>query len=108
MGNAIDTVNFSQNKTAIDRLTGIIDTSRTLGFAVAIILGLSSLLIAFNTIRLAIYTARDEIEVINLVGASHWYVRGPFVIAGILYGVVSGLIVLVLLYPITLYLGPGS
>ncbi len=108
VGSAIDTVNFSQNKTAIDRLTGIINTSRTLGFAIALVMGLASLLIAFNTIRLAIYTARDEIEVMNLVGASHWYVRGPFVIAGILYGVVSGLIVLILLYPLTLWLGPGS
>ena len=108
VGNAIDTVNFSQNKTAIDRLTSIINTSRALGFGIALVLGLASLLIAFNTIRLAIYTARDEIGVMNLVGASHWYVRGPFVIAGILYGVISGLIVLILLYPITLYLGPGS
>lgn len=108
VGNAIDTVNFSQNKSAIDRLTGIIATSRTLGLAIALMLGLASLLIAFNTVRLAIYTAREEIEVMNLVGASHWYVRGPFMVAGVLYGVISGLVVLVLLYPLTLWLGPGS
>src|SRR6185369_6680168 len=76
--------------------------------AVAIVFGLASLLIAFNTIRLAIYTARDEIGVMNLVGASHWYVRGPFMIAGILYGLISGMIVIVLLFPITIWLGPGS
>ena len=107
-GSAIDTVNFYQNKTAIDRLTSVIDTSRTAGFGVALILALSSLLIAFNTIRLAIYTARDEIGVMNLVGASHWYVRGPFVVAGVLYGVISGLIVLIVLYPLTAWIGPGS
>ncbi len=108
VGTSIDTINFQQNKTAIDRLTSIINTSRTLGFGIALVLGLASLLIAFNTIRLAIYTARDEIGVMNLVGASHWYVRGPFVIAGVLYGVISGLIVLILLYPVILYMGPGS
>lgn len=107
-GGAIDKVNFDQNKTAIDRLTGIIQTSQALGFAIALILGLSSLLITFNTIRLTIYTARDEIGVMNLVGASPWYVRGPFVVSGVLYGVISGLIVLIALYPITLWLGPGS
>ena len=69
---------------------------------------LASVLIAFNTIRLAIYTARDEIGVMNLVGAAHWYVRGPFMVAGVLYGVVSGVVVLLLLYPITIWLGPGS
>ena len=107
-GSAIDKVNFDQNKTAIDRLTNIIQTSKTLGFAIALVLGLASLLITFNTIRLTIYTARDEIGVMNLVGASHWYVRGPFVVEGVLYGVISGIIVLVALYPLTLWLGPGS
>ena len=108
VGASIDKVNFSQNKAAIDRLTTIIQTSERVGYVVALILALSSLLIAFNTIRLAIYTARDEIGVMNLVGAGHWYVRGPFMVAGILYGVVSGLLVLLLLYPIMLWLGPGA
>ena len=106
--NVIDKINFYQNKAAIDRLTSIIETSRRIGIAVMLILGLATLLIAFNTIRLAIYTTRDEIGVMNLVGASRWYVRGPFMIAGVLYGLVSGLTVLLLLYPLTLWLGPGS
>lgn len=107
-GAVIDKVNFYQNKTAIDRLTTIIDTSRRLGYIVALVLGLASLLITFNTIRLAIYTSRDEIGVMNLVGASHWYVRGPFMIAGVLYGVVSATIVLLVLYPLAAWLGPAS
>ncbi len=107
-GSAIDNVDFYQNKTAIDRLSNIIEASKRLGAAIAIILGAASVLIAFNTIRLAIYTARDEIGVMNLVGASHWYVRGPFVIAGLLYGLISGVIVLLILYPLTASLGPGS
>ena len=107
-GASIDKINFYQNKAAIDRLTNVINTSRRLGAGIAIIFGIATILIAFNTIRLAIYTARDEIGVMNLVGASHWYVRGPFMIAGILYGVVSGTLVLLILYPLTLSLGPGS
>lgn len=107
-GAAIDKVNFFQNKTAIDRLTNIIETSQKLGIAIAILLSLASILISFNTIRLTIYTSRDEIGVMNLVGAGHWYVRGPFMIAGILYGAVAGVVVLLLLYPITIWLGPAS
>lgn len=102
---SIDKVNFYQNKTVIDRLTNIIDTSKKNGITKEIILGICSILIAFNTIRLAIYTSRDEIGVMNLVGAGRWYVRGPFIVAGVLYGVVSALIVLLLLYPI-LYFYP--
>lgn len=107
-GSAIDTVDYSQNESAISRLTDVINTSKTLGGAIALILGIASLLIAFNTIRLAIYTSRDEIGVMNLVGASHWFVRGPFVVSGILYGTISGLIVLITLYPLTVWLGPRS
>lgn len=107
-GAIISKVNFFQNRAAIDRLSSIIETSRNVGFAVAIFLAGASVLIAFNTIRLAIYTARDEIGVMNLVGATHWYVRGPFVVAGILYGVISGIIVLAVLYPIAIWLGPPS
>lgn len=107
-GAAIDKVNFFQNKAAIDKLSQIISTTRQMGLAVALVFGLASILIAFNTIRLAIYTARDEIGVMNLVGASNWYVRGPFMIAGVLYGVISGIMVLLILYPIAIWLGPGS
>ncbi|HWO07340.1 MAG TPA: permease-like cell division protein FtsX [Candidatus Paceibacterota bacterium] len=107
-GAIISKVNFYQNRTAIERLTSIIQTARTISAVVALFLAGASVLIAFNTIRLAIYTARDEIGVMNLVGASHWYVRGPFVIAGILYGVISGIIVLAVLYPLTAWIGPAS
>lgn len=104
----VDKVNFYQNKEAIDRLSEIIKASRSIGIAIALILGVASLLIAFNTIRLAIYTARDEIGVMNLVGASHWYVRGPFMVAGVLYGVASGLLVVLIMYPLLAWIGPGS
>ncbi len=107
-GASIDKVNFFQNKTAIDRLTNIIETSQRLGIAIAVFFILASVLISFNTIRLAIYTSRDEIGVMNLVGAAQWYVRGPFMIAGVLYGAVAGVVVLLLLYPVTIWLGPGS
>ena len=96
-------MNFYQNKTAIDRLTKIIDTSEKNGIAKTVFLAICALLIVLNTIRLAIYTARDEIGVMNLVGASRWYVRGPFMVAGVLYGLVSSILVLILLYPILLY-----
>lgn len=104
----ISKVNFYQNRSAIERLTSIIETSRTLGLAVTLVLAVASTLIAFNTIRLAIYSSRDEISVMKIVGAGRWYVRGPFIIAGVLYGVVSGIVVLVLIYPLVAWLGAPS
>jgi cell division transport system permease protein len=65
-----------------------------------------SILITFNTIRLAIYVFREEISVMRLVGASEMYIRGPFVMAGLMYGLVSGILTLLILYPVTYYVGP--
>jgi len=102
----IDRVNFFQNKTAIDRLTNLTDAAETLGVVVTVLLALVSVVISFNTVRLAIYTAREEISVMRLVGANNSYIRGPFVVEGIMYGVASAIVTLVIFYPLTLWLGP--
>ena len=100
-GTFIDKVNYYQNKTAIDTLTKMINGGTKIAFGITIVLVAISILIAFNTIRLAIYIAREEISVMRLVGASNRFVRGPFVLTGVMYGVVSGLITLILFYPAT-------
>jgi len=101
----IDKVNYYQNKIVIDRLTQIIKGSEQLGFAAALVLILISIIITFNTIRLTIYISREEISVMKLVGAQNKYVRGPFIIEGMLYGVIASLIAVVLFYPATRWLG---
>jgi cell division transport system permease protein len=104
----VERVNFSQNKAAIDRLTTIIRATERSGLLVALFLALASILIVFNTIRLGIYTAKDEIAVMRLVGASTWYARGPFIVEGMLYGLTAGIVTLALLLPLAWYLGPIS
>ena len=99
----IESVNYAKNKVAIDRLTQIIASSQKLGFVVTLILVLLSILITFNTIRLVIYMSREEISVMKLVGASNTYVRGPFVVTGMMYGLVSALLTIIILYPIMFY-----
>jgi cell division transport system permease protein len=101
----IDHVNYAQNKDAIDRLTLAIGATRGTGIAVVLLFALASILIAFATIRLAIYTARDEIAVMRLVGASNAYVQGPFIVEGVITGVIASFVVLVLLWPATWYVG---
>ncbi len=104
-GDLIDKVNYYQNKEAIDRLTSIINSANKLGFILTSLLIIISVLITFNTLRLVIYMSRDEIHVMRLVGASTSYIRGPFFIAGAIYGFVSAIITLTLFYPITIWLG---
>ena len=101
----IDRINYFQNKTAIDRLTAIIKSADKLGFALTLVMAVISMLIAFNTIRLTIYIAKDEISVMRLVGASTGYIQGPFIVVGIIYGVVAGILTLLLFLPATYYVG---
>jgi cell division transport system permease protein len=97
-------VNYAQNKQIIERLTDIMHSVQRVGVAITIFFIIISFLITFNTIRLAIYMARDEIVNMRLVGAENKYIQGPFMVEGIVYGAVSSVIALILFYPITLWL----
>lgn len=97
----IDKINYAKNKQAIDSLSRIITASKKLGVLVAIFFAIVSILITFNTVRLAIYIFREEISVMRLVGASEAYIRGPFVTVGILYGIVSAIVTILVLLPLT-------
>ncbi len=104
--NIIDKINYTEkNQQAIASLNRIINASNKLGVLVAIFFAIVSMLITFNTIRLAIYIFREEISVMRLVGASEIYIRAPFVTVGILYGLVSAIVTTIILLPITHYAG---
>lgn len=99
-------LNFNQNKTAIDALTTIIKAVEHFSYIAMLVLIAAAILISFNTIRLAIYTSREEIGVMRLVGASNMFIRGPFLLQGALYGFLAGIIALLVLYPVVTWLGP--
>ncbi len=101
----IDKVDYHQNKVVIDRLTSIISGAKRLGFAISFVLILISIVITFSTIRLIIYMSREEISVMRLVGAGSKYIRGPFIVSGILVGLVASLVTIILFIPISIWLG---
>jgi cell division transport system permease protein len=101
----IDKVNYHQNKLVIDRLNTIISGARKLGFLITLFSIIISIIITFNTIRLTIFIAKEEIGVMQLVGASKMRVRGPFMVEGAIYGIVATLVTLILFYPAVAWLG---
>jgi len=101
----IDKIDYHQNKIVIDRLTSIINGAKRLGFAISLILVLISLIITFNTIKLIIYMSREEINVMKLVGAGQRYIRGPFIVSGVLVGVIAAIITILLFIPVSIWLG---
>jgi cell division transport system permease protein len=101
----VDHIDYEQNKEIIQRLTDAIHATEQAGLVVVIIFAIASTIIALATVRLAIYSARDEIAVMRLVGASNAYIRGPFIVAGVLAGILSSIIALVIFLPATWYIG---
>lgn len=102
----IDTVSYAKNQVVIDRLTAIVNNVNRSGLALTVILALIAGLVVFNTIRLAIYSNRDEIAIMRLVGASNSLVRGPYVVEGVVSGVLSATISMVIAMPTTYLVAP--
>jgi len=102
----IDKVNYMQNKEVIDKLNKIILDVKTGGLGLSVLLALIVFLVTFNAIRLAIYSSREEINVMKLVGAGKWFIRGPFFVEGVLYGLVAAIVTLIILYPLFYFTSP--
>ncbi len=101
----VEKVNYYQNKVVIDKLAMITSAAQTAGMWIVIIFLIIAIIITFNTIRLAIFISKDEISVMRLVGASGRYIKGPFIVSGILYGLVSATLVIVIFFGLTYWLG---
>lgn len=78
-----------ERKDAIDAITKATQFFQRAGVVGVIVFALVSILIIFNTIRMAIFNRRDELQIMRLLGASTWFIRGPFVVETVAYGVIA-------------------
>lgn len=102
----IERVSYAQNALVIERLSKIINTSKKAILFLTALFGVLAGVITFNTIRLAIYSNKDEIEIMRLIGASSFFIQGPYIIEGIIYGIVSALVSFLILVPIIYFVSP--
>lgn len=82
---------------AIDKITHATNIMRKAGIAAVAVFALISIMIIFNTIQMAIFNRREEIQIMRLLGAGTSYIRGPFVVEAIIYGVLSAIISLLVI-----------
>lgn len=94
----IKEVDYGENKDVIESLSNALDNVRRGITTLTLLFVAISILIAFNTIRLAMYSHRVEIEIMRLVGASNWYIKLPFVIEGAIFGVIGCAVTMLLTY----------
>lgn len=95
----IQKINYEDSQGLIQTLDKITIGLRTFGILLACVFGFVAVLVMFNTLRLTIFSRREEIEIMRLVGASNRYIRGPYLVEGLLYGLMGSLLAGLLLYP---------
>jgi cell division transport system permease protein len=100
----IDKVDYYERKPVIDRIFSLTSSFNMAGVIISLILALVAVLVTFNTVRLAIYSLREEIKIQRLVGASNWFIRGPFLVQGALAGAIAALACLLLFSLLTFLL----
>jgi cell division transport system permease protein len=103
---SIEKVTYAQNHIVIERLISLVDTMKNTGALLTIFLSFLAIMITFNTIRLAIFSNSEQIGIMRLVGASNNFIRGPFVVEGIIYGIVAAIISFVILIPVINFVSP--
>jgi len=98
-------ITYRQNQAAIEKLATILTTAKFAGFGVSLMLAIIAIMVAYNTVRLAIYNSKDEISVMQLVGASYAFIRGPFLVEGVMYGLLSSIFTIAVFYPMFWWAG---
>ncbi len=101
-----DSYKDDAKRTAVDRLGNIAKFLRNGGLVASVIFGAISILVILNTIRMTIFNRRDEIEIMQLIGASKWYIRGPFLVEAAMYGAIAGLFANIFFYLVVLGQAP--
>ena len=101
--NVVEKVDYYQKKPIIDKVFSTISTINQIGIILSGILILISVLVVFNTIKLAIQDSKEEINAMKLVGAPNWFIRGPFIIQGAVCGLFACLISLAIFASITYF-----
>lgn len=96
--NIVEKIDYYQRKPVIDKVFSITSGVTKGGISLSIILGVIAVLIAFNTVRIAICNSDEEISVMRLVGASNLFIRGPFLVQGIIWGILSAFISFVFIF----------
>ena len=92
-------VNYESARNVIERLISVINSVKNIGFVLTVLFAVLVVLIMFNTVRLAIYSFREEIDIMRLVGASRWFIQGPFILDAVFVSLLAVVIATAMLYP---------
>lgn len=104
--NVIDDKDFEDYQSIVKRLDALTRKVYQATLLISAIFVIIAILVVFNTIRITIYTHREEIGIMRLVGATNWFIRGPFILESLLYALISTALSLAVLFPFLQVISP--
>lgn len=102
----IESRNFDDHKAMLAKINNITQKASEAGLIISILFVLITILVVYNTVRVAIYTHKREIGIMKLVGASTWFIRAPYLITGVIYAFLGVAAVAAILYPLLSFAQP--
>jgi len=94
-------LNYFESRPLIDKAEGLFSMVKKSALILGAVFVLLSILISYNAVRLAIYSSKKEIEIMRLVGANNWFIRGPFLVQGLIYGILGAILAFLLFIILT-------
>ena len=82
----------TENRSTVNNIANIMNRIRMAGLIAAAVFAIIAIMVVFNTIRMSIFNRKEEIYMMRLVGASRWFIVGPFVVEATFYGIISAIV----------------
>lgn len=102
----IDSRDFTDNRLILEKIDNITNRIDDIGLFIIIIFIITSLLVIYNSIKVAVYTHKREIEIMRLVGASNSFIYAPFLLSSFIYTLVATIIIIAVTFPLLGVLQP--
>ncbi|HPT08548.1 MAG TPA: permease-like cell division protein FtsX [bacterium] len=102
----IESRDFSDNSLILDKINNITKRINDIGIFIIAIFVITSLLVIYNSIKVAIYTHKKEIEIMRLVGASNVFIYAPYLMSSVVYTLVALIIIIAISFPLLSLIQP--
>ncbi len=104
----INKINYNEKKSTIEKIFWFTKGAQRVALILFIILGAISVAVTFNTVRMAIMSHGIEVGIQRLVGASRWFVRGQFLVEGMIFGALAAMFSLLIVAAVCWYASPAA
>ncbi|HMB17441.1 MAG TPA: permease-like cell division protein FtsX [Candidatus Paceibacterota bacterium] len=107
LSDMVEKVTYAQNELVIKRLETLVNGLNIVVLSLTLFLAFLAVMVTFNTVSLAIFSNKEQIAIMRVVGAENKFIRGPYIIEGFIYGFIAAVISIAIFIPVVNAISPG-